>query len=77
MVMYRDFAFRKARRLGVVGYVENKNDGTVGVVGEGEEEKLLTFIEELKKGSLLSHVLRVDVLWKESTGEFADFTIRY
>lgn len=77
MVMYRDFAFRKARRLGVVGYVENQDDGTVALVGEGEEEKLLALIEELKKGSLLSRVEHVFVVWEEPTGEFNSFTIRY
>mgnify|MGYP001589025968 CR=1 FL=1 len=77
MVMYRDFAFRKARRLGVVGEVWNEDDGIVSLVGEGEEEKLLLFIEQLQKGSFLSRVERVDVVWKAPTGEFTDFHIRY
>lgn len=77
MVMYRDFTVRNARHLGIVGEVENKVDGTVTVSGEGEEEKLLVFIEELKKGSLLSRVERVDVSWKEPTGEFNKFTLLY
>ena len=75
MMMYRDFAFRKARGLGVVGYVENKDDGTVSLIGEGEEDKLLLFIGELRKGSLLSRVDRADVEWKEPTGEFKSFSI--
>ncbi|MEK7118368.1 MAG: acylphosphatase, partial [Patescibacteria group bacterium] len=53
LVMYRDFVVRKARGLGVVGEVENKEDGTVFLVGEGEGEKLLAFVEELKKGPFL------------------------
>ncbi|MDO8520534.1 MAG: acylphosphatase [bacterium] len=77
MVMYRDFAARKARALGVVGEVKNEDDSTVSLVGEGEEEKLLAFVDELKKGSFLSHVERVDVGWKESMGEFKDFHIKY
>ena len=77
MVMYRDFATRKARSLGVFGEVWNEDDGAVSLVGEGDENKLLAFIDELKKGSLFSHVSRVDVLWKEPTGEFKDFTLHY
>jgi acylphosphatase len=75
--MYRDFATRKARNLGIVGEVENKADGTVALVGEGEEEQLLALIEKLKKGPLLARVERVDVDWKEPTGEFRYFHIRY
>ncbi|OGZ07049.1 MAG: hypothetical protein A3D65_00125 [Candidatus Lloydbacteria bacterium RIFCSPHIGHO2_02_FULL_50_13] len=77
MVMYRDFAARKACTLGVVGEVWNEDDGTVSLVGEGEEEKLAALVAELKIGSFLSHVERVDVSWKEPTGEFTDFVIRY
>src|SRR3989344_224255 len=35
VVMYRDFATRKARGLGLVGEVKNLPDGTVRVVAEG------------------------------------------
>ena len=77
MVMYRDFATRKARNLGIVGEVQNKADKTVALVGEGEEEKLLALIERLKQGSLLSRVDRVEVVWTPPTGEFKKFTLRY
>jgi len=77
LVMYRDFATRKARKLGIVGEVENQQDGTVVVIGEGEEEALQAFSTLLRQGSLLSHVERVDVVWKEATGAFQYFKIRY
>jgi acylphosphatase len=77
LVMYRDFATRKARKLGIVGEVENQQDGTVVVIGEGEEEVLQTFIALLRQGSLLSHVEHVDVVWKEATGVFTRFTLQY
>jgi len=77
VVMYRDFAVRRACSLGVVGEVWNEDDGTVSLVGEGEEEQLRAFEGELKKGSLLSHVERVDIARKEATGEFKDFRIKY
>lgn len=77
MVMYRDFATRNARHLGVVGAVKNNEDGTVMLVGEGEEEQLHALVEQLKRGSLLARVDRVDVVWKEPTEEFKKFTLLY
>ena len=40
LVMYRDFAWRKAHGLGLKGEVQNLKDGTVRVVAEGPEEVL-------------------------------------
>ena len=42
-VMYRDFAARTAKKLSVVGEVENQKDGTVKVVAQGEEKNLAVF----------------------------------
>lgn len=77
MVMYRDFACRKARGLGLVGEVRNLNDGTVRVVAEGVRLVLETYITRLKRGSLFSHVDRVTLAFKEPTGEYQGFSIRY
>lgn len=77
MVMYRDFATRKARALGLVGTVKNMDDGTVFVVAEGEESELMLFIEKLKTGPLLASVEHVDVAWKDASEEFSDFHIVY
>lgn len=70
MVMYRDFAQRKAKRLGLSGTVKNMPDGSVTLIAEGEESILLKYIELLKTGPVLSRVNDVAVSWKESTGEF-------
>ena len=48
MVMYRDFAMRKAKLLGLSGTVKNNDDGTVTLVAEGEEEQLGVYIEDRK-----------------------------
>ncbi len=77
LVMYRDFVKRAARSWGLVGIVENCNNATVRVVAEGEEDMLQALITHLHKGSLLSRVDNVDVVWKESTGEFSNFVILY
>ena len=77
MVMYRDFAMRKARSLGIVGEVWNEEDGSVRLIAEGEEDALIAYIEKLKRGSALSHVERVAVDWKDATGQHSSFTIKY
>ena len=78
MVMFRDFSQRKARKLGLVGFVHNETDGSVTVVAEGPREILETYISTyLKKGSILSRVDNVEVTWSEATGEFEDFLIKY
>ena len=77
MVMYRDFAMRKARTLGLVGSVKNLQDGSVLVVVEGDEQQLKGYIEKLERGSLLSHVEHVEVVWQDVRGEFSKFTILY
>lgn len=76
MVMYRDFSQRKARKLGLVGFVKNETDGSVTVVAEGPRELLEKYIAYLHKGSILSRVENVRVEWKESTNEFTDFKIQ-
>lgn len=76
-VMYRDTACRRARALGLTGFVQNQDDGAVQVVAEGEEETLRAFIGFLWKGSPFSRVERVDEAWGEPTDEFTDFRICY
>lgn len=77
MVMYRDFATRNARSLGLTGMVKNMPDGTVSVIAEGEESSLTLFIEKLKIGSILAHVEHVAFSWGDATGTFTDFHIAY
>jgi acylphosphatase len=77
MVMYRDFAQRKARKLGLVGTVQNQKDGSVNVIAEGEESILNDYVKYLNRGSILSKVKNVRISWAEPSGSFSDFTILY
>ena len=77
MVMYRDFALRKANSLNIVGTVKNEKDGTVLLCAEGEEARLQQYIKQLKQGSLLSQVERMMVTWGDSRGKWDDFSIIY
>lgn len=77
LVMYRDFVQRKARMLGLVGFVRNNDDGTVSVVAQGDQETFKKFIEYLNKGSFLSKVESVSLVSRTSREPFLDFTIHY
>ncbi|MBM3261471.1 acylphosphatase [Candidatus Kaiserbacteria bacterium] len=76
-VLYRDFAQRKARSLGLTGTVQNLTDGTVEIYAQGDEKKLKEFLEKLKKGSLFSKVESIDVVWQDTTTHKDDFVILY
>ena len=77
MVMFRDFVQRKARKLELAGWVQNKADGSVAIVAEGVESALQEFVRLLWRGPILAHVEDVVVSWKDATGEFGQFIIRY
>ena len=77
MVMFRDFARRKARALGLFGSVQNLPDGSVLLIAEGKEEKLKRLLVFLRKGSLLARVDNIDISFDEATGEFSKFDIIY
>ncbi len=76
-VMFRDFARRKARALGLVGEVENLPDGTLRAVAQGPREALEKFVEHLRRGPLLARVEGVAVSWGVPARPFSDFVIRY
>ena len=75
MVMYRDFAQRKARALDVVGTVQNMKDKSVHIIAQGKEESLEKYIELLKKGPALSSVDRIEITERDSLGKYAIFNI--
>ncbi|XKT75338.1 MAG: acylphosphatase [Patescibacteria group bacterium UBA2103] len=78
LVMYRDFTRRKAKGLGVTGWVKNLKDNTVEVLAEGEEEDLKVLIKHLWNGPLLAEVEDLDIKWwNGATGEFKTFEITY
>ena len=74
------FRFRtkiKAKKLGLVGWVKNLDDGRVEIVAEGEEEKLNELVDWVKSSPFLSKVEEVKLLKEEPRNEFDNFTILY
>jgi acylphosphatase len=74
-VFFRASAQREARRLGVVGWIRNRNDGSIEIVAEGEEDSIKEIIGWSQHGPSAARVEGVDVRWKGYTGEFSEFRI--
>lgn len=75
MVLFRDFVKRNAQKLGIVGMVKNRKDGTVEVVAQGSKGILEQFIKNLHTGPFLAHVVRVWVVWQKPKVDYPSFTI--
>ncbi len=73
-VWFRQSTLRRARELGIAGWVANCPDGTVEGVAQGEEESLLSFEGWLHSGPPLAEVLKVDVTRESLETVFEEFS---
>lgn len=76
-VNFRYYTQRRARELGLTGYVRNVWDGTVEAVAEGQRSDLEELLAFLRTGPRAAFVTRVDVQWPAPTGDFDHFEVRY
>jgi acylphosphatase len=63
MVRFRVFVVSVAKKLNIIGTVENLPDGTVQIEAWGESKQLKELIERVHKGSTLSRVDNVAEFW--------------
>ena len=77
-VCYRHYSAKKARELGISGFVRNLIDGRVEVLAEGEDEKLDAFLIFCKKnpGQSCVEKLEIEEIKKINKIEFKGFEIR-
>jgi len=61
----------------VTGYVCNLHDGRVELIAEGNEEEVTGFLDAIRASQLGSHIRNAAANWKEATGEFSGFSIRF
>ncbi len=76
-VGFRYFVVRKARGLGLVGFVRNNFKGDVEIAAEGDTGMLNQLIEEIKVGPISSDVRDVKVEWIEPEGLYDGFDVRF
>ncbi len=74
-VYFRAAAQREAKRLGITGWVRNRNDGTVEILAEGEEDAVKELIGWTHHGPSAARVEDIDVRYRSYTGEHSDFRI--
>ncbi len=75
-VFFRGAARKQALALGLSGYAENLDDGSVAVVVEGEARSVERLVEWCRRGPPPAHVTRVDVVRGHPLGGFLGFAVR-
>ena len=63
-VSFRYFTLKQAQELNIVGWVRNKQNGTVEAVAQGDKINLGLFIKKLKQGSSFSSVDDIMLNWE-------------
>lgn len=76
-VFFRSYVRKKAKELGVNGFVRNLADGRVEGVFDGKEENLEKMLEFCRNGPMGAKVDKVDVEEEAYKEEFLDFEVRY
>lgn len=74
-VYFRQSTCDVARRLGLVGEVCNRADGSVEVVAEGEREALEELLGWLHQGPPAARVASVSADWGAATGGYDAFSV--
>ncbi|NHJ86926.1 MAG: acylphosphatase [Asgard group archaeon] len=77
-VSFRAYTNRKAKALGLIGYVRNLSNGDVEIEAEGSVEQLTDLIKWLKtEGSPSSEVTEVIVEWSNKLENYFGFRIAF
>ncbi|WP_224244295.1 acylphosphatase [Hyalangium gracile] len=74
-VFFRESSRVEATRLGLTGWVRNRDDGSVEAVAEGEPAALEEFIRWCHRGPQAARVTDVERSDEEPTGEFRTFIV--
>jgi len=76
-VWFRSWTRDIARELGLVGWVRNKADGNVEALGQGSEDLLMNFIEQLQEGPPLARVMGIELDWRDAETKLSGFEVRF
>lgn len=74
-VWYRAWTVETARRIGLVGWVRNRRDGSVEAVVQGIDAAIERFIGQAWDGPPAAEVESIDVL-EETVSDMRDFEQR-
>ena len=76
-VFFRDYTRKKAASLGLVGTVHNRNDGSVEVYAQGDENLLNELESWCWQGSPMSSVSAVEKRELSDTQSYSGFQVIY
>lgn len=76
-VGFRYFTESRAHKYNIKGYVCNTPDYKVEILGQGEEEELEQFIQEIKKGPAYSVVTDVQIQPIVNPKNYYSFDIKF
>jgi acylphosphatase len=74
-VAFRWHTVREAQRLGLVGWVRNRPDGSVRLVAEGSRDRLEQLVHWAGRGPDHARVDDCRVTWQQPTGQYDRFEI--
>lgn len=75
-VSFRYYTQRRARELGLTGYVRNLWTGDVEVVAEGPRQDVEALLAFLRVGPRAAFVTEVEVQWPIPSGSLTRFEVR-
>ena len=74
-VGFRMYVVRRARALGLTGWVRNREDGSVEVEAEGSRDSLERLVADLEVGPTGARVVQLDPRWSDGPARHAGFEI--
>lgn len=74
-VLFRWETLRRARSLGICGWVRNLPDGRVEALLEGEEKNVNKLLDWMRVGPEMAVVKSLEVDWQPYKGDFSNFRI--
>lgn len=76
-VGYRYFTLKTARELGILGWVRNREDGSVELEVEGEEDTIKDFAADIGRKHPWAKIQNIEIQWKPFEGKYQNFEISH
>ncbi|HOU13915.1 MAG TPA: acylphosphatase [Anaerolineae bacterium] len=76
-VGFRSFVQARALALGVVGWVRNRDEGTVEIWAEGPRDTLQRLTQHVQNGPRYGLVSHLDINWYAAKDTYGGFNIRW
>lgn len=76
-VGYRYFAMKTAQQASIVGWVKNREDGSVELIAQGEESAIEQFAWTLRNKHPWAKINNMEIQWIENEDNLHAFEIKY